>query len=75
MSKVLPTTAGFSGNARNILLQLEHLMNNGDWKAYNRKLDSLAKKYGDDPYVAELIKQLKVKNSKDFKERRDHGLQ
>jgi len=74
LSKILPTPAGFSGNAKNILIQLEHLMNSGDWKGYNRKLNSLAKKYGDNPEVAELINQLKIRNRKHFRKRRDNGL-
>ena len=74
MSKVLPTAAEFNRKANSILKELEHLINHGDWKAYNRKLNSLAKKYGDDQQVTELINQLKVKNTKDFRRRRDGEL-
>ena len=71
MSKILPTKSGFEGNARNILFKLEHLINNGQWQEYNRKLDNLAKKYSDNPEVQEMVKKLKIKNTKEYRNR--HG--
>ena len=66
MAKVLPTKAGFAGKAKNILMSLEHDINHGDWVSYNKKLNSLAKKYGDSPEILNMINELKVKNKKDF---------
>ena len=67
MAKVIPTSSGFSGNPRNILLRLEHLINHGQWQEYNKKLDSLVKEYKDDPGAMKLLKSLKVKNREDFR--------
>jgi hypothetical protein len=69
MSKIRPTATEFSGNARNILWKLEHLINNGQWQEYNKKLDSLAKKHGDDPNLVQMVENLKVKNKRDFQEK------
>jgi hypothetical protein len=67
MAKVTPTSSGFSGNPRNILMRLEHLINNGQWQEYNKKLDNLAKKYSDNPEVIKMVKELRIKNTKDFR--------
>lgn len=73
MPKVVPTSSGFAGNARNILYKLEHLFNNGQWQEYNRKLDSLAKQYPDNQEVQEMIKKLKINNPKEYRARRDNA--
>lgn len=65
----MPTSSGFSGNARNILLSLEHLIHNGQWQTYNKKLDSLAKKHMDNPEIIQLITELKIKDTKDYRAR------
>ena len=66
MAKVNSTPANINGNARNILQNLEHLINNGQWQQYNKKLDNLAKKHADKPEVIKMIEGLKIKNKKDF---------
>ena len=71
MGKVIPTSAGFSGNPRNILLKLEHLINNGQWQKYNKALDNLAKKHADNPEILKMVKELKIKDTKDYRAR--HG--
>ena len=66
-AKVVAPGLEFNREAINILRDLERMINTGQWQKYNKKLDKLIVKYGDNPEILKIIKDLKVKNTKDFR--------